>query len=84
MPQYAVEQYELHVVKYLVEAEDEAAAIKKVLDGGCPPVDNSQEFVELATEYGMNAEENSDIAEKLHEHHPCKYLIPSIRSVEEV
>jgi hypothetical protein len=33
MPTYEIEQYELHVQKYRVEADDEADAIAKLFQG---------------------------------------------------
>ena len=33
MPTYEIEQYELHTMKYRVEASNEAEAIKKLFDG---------------------------------------------------
>ena len=46
MPLFQIEQYEIHITKYRVEAKDEAEAIAKLLDGKADPIDNSLEFVE--------------------------------------
>lgn len=85
MPTYEVEQYELHITKYRVQAASEAQAIVKVLNGTALPVDNSQEYVEVADGYGMPVEDHPEFAEALRgQGVPVDAVIPSIRSVEEV
>jgi hypothetical protein len=85
MPTYEIEQYELHAMRYRVEATSEADAIAKVLSGMALPVDNSQEYVEVATDFGMPAEENRELAEALRGLGiQVDEVIPSIRSVEAI
>jgi len=86
MPTYEVEQYELHVMKYRVEAPSEAEAIAKVLQGEAEPVDQSQEFVEVAEDFGLPADEHRDLAQVLRALGVSvnDAVIPSIRSVEQV
>ena len=86
MPMYEIEQYELHTSKYRVEANSEAEAIVKLLDGEADLVDNSLEYIEVADDFGMPVDENRDLAEQLHELGvPIdEHVVPSIRSIEEV
>ena len=85
MPKFKIEQYELHAQGYEVEAANEAEAIKKVFDGEADALDNSLEYVEVAEDYGLPAENYPDLVTKLEqlgEH--VDELISSIRSVEQV
>ena len=86
MPTYEVEQYELHVMKYRVEAPSQAEAIAKVFHGEAEPVCQSQEFVEVADDFGLPAEECRDLAQALRALGVSvnDAVIPSIRSVEQV
>jgi type III secretion system FlhB-like substrate exporter len=85
MPTYEIEQYELHAMKYQVEAEDEAHAIAKLLNGEADPVDNSLDFIEVADDYGLPVDENRELAEQLRERGIAvgDDIIPSVRSIEE-
>ena len=65
MPMFEIEQYEIHVQTYTVEADSEAEAIVKLLDGLAEPVDNSQEYVELAEDHGLPVDEHPALAEAL-------------------
>ena len=83
MPTYEIEQYELHALKYRVEANSEAEAIAKVLNGTAMPVDNGLEYIEVAEDFGMPAEEYRDLTEALRDLGvSVDVVIPSIRSVE--
>lgn len=84
MPTFEIEQYELHTMKYRVEAHSEAEAIKKLLDGEADPVDNSLEYIEVADDFGMPVDENRELADELHELGvPVgEHVIPSIRSID--
>jgi hypothetical protein len=87
MPRYEVEQYELHVITYRVEADDEADAIAKLFLGEGDPVDKSLEFVEIADDCGMPVDENRDLADRLRDRGIVKgndAIIPSIRSIRPV
>ena len=86
MPTYEVEQYELHVMKYRVEAATEADAIAKMFQGEAEPVCQSQEFIEIAEDFGLPAEECRDLAEALRALGVSvdDAVIPSIRSIERV
>lgn len=86
MPAYEIEQYELHVTTYRVEADDPADAIVKVLDGEAVPVDDSHEYVEIAEERGLLVEDHPELAARLRALGvPVDdRLIPSIRGVSMV
>jgi hypothetical protein len=85
MPTYRVEQYELHATAYEVQASDEAEAIAKLLAGKAKPVEESQDFIEVADDYGLPADEYLELAEALRDRGiPIDEVIPSIRSIEEV
>ena len=83
MPQYEIEQYELHVMKYRVEAQSEAEAIAKLFKGNAEPVDDSLEYVEVCEDRGLPADEHRELAEQLRALGVTvdEAVIPSIRSV---
>lgn len=82
MPTYEIEQYELHAMRYRVEADNEADAIVKLLDGLAMPVDSGLDFIEVADDYGLPADEYRDLADALHKQGvPVDAVIPSIRSI---
>jgi hypothetical protein len=85
MPTYEIEQYELHTMKYRVEAASEAEAVAKVLGGTAMPVDDSQEYIEVATDHGLVADQHPELADALRDLGvSVDVVIPSIRSIEEV
>jgi hypothetical protein len=86
MPEYEIEQYELHVMKYRVQAESEAEAIVRLLDGEADAVDNGLEYIEVAEDFGLPVDEHRELAAQLTASGvPVgEHVIPSIRSVEQV
>ena len=85
MPTYEIEQYELHVQKYRIEAASEAEAIVKLFGGEAEPVDGSLEYVVVAEDLGVPADEYRDLAEALRDRGiSVDEVIPSIRSIMEV
>jgi len=86
MPKYEIEQYELHSVKYEVVADSEAEAITKVFDGLAIPVDDSQEYIEIAEDFGLPTDEYFELADELRALGVSvgEAVIPSIRSIEQV
>jgi len=85
MPTFQIEQYELHVIRYKVKARNEAEAIAKVLNDEAEPVDGSLEYVEVAEDFGMPADEDQHLARQLRKLGvQVDEVIPSIRSVERV
>lgn len=84
MPTYEIEQYELHAMTYRVEAVDEAEAIAKLFQGEAEPVEQSQDMIEVADEYGLPVEEHQELAKALRKRGiVVQKVIPSIRSIEE-
>lgn len=85
MPTFEIEQYELHAMKYRVEAADEAEAIAKLFAGEGEAVDDSQDFIEVADNYGLPVEEHPELAEALRKRGiTVENVIPSIRNIEAV
>ena len=86
MPTFEIEQYELHSIKYRVEAASEAEAIAKLFNGKSETVDQSQELIEVADAYGMAAKEHQELVRALRKlgMKGIRKIIPSIRGVEEV
>ena len=85
MPVFEIEQYELHTTKFRVEAENEVAAIVKLLDGEADAVDDSLEYIEVAADFGLPADEHQELAAELRELGvPVDEIIPSIRTVEQI
>lgn len=62
MPTYEIEQYEICLTKYRVEASSEAEAIAKLLDGEADAIDNSHKYVEIAEDCGLPADEHPELA----------------------
>lgn len=84
MPRYEIEQYELHTMKYGVEAADEAEAIMKLLAGEAESIDDTLELIEVADDYGMPVAENRKLAAALRALGiEIGSVIPSIRTIEE-
>ena len=65
MPKWEIEQYELHVQTYGVEAATEAEAIKRFFDGEAEPIDGSLVFIEVADDFGLPVDEFRDLADEL-------------------
>ena len=87
MPLYEIEQYELHTMKYQVEADSEADAIGRLLMGEGEPVDNSLEFVNIVDDLGMSLTEDQELASQLFDLgviHSGDEIIGSIRSIKQV
>jgi len=84
MPNYEIEQYELHAMKYRVEADSEGEAIARLFAGEAEPVELSRDFVEVADDYGLPAEEYRELAVALRNRGlRIGDVIPSIRSIQE-
>lgn len=83
MPRFKVEQYELHVASYEVEAKDRADAVYKVRHGAVDaPLD--VEFIETADRYGLVSWQHPELATTLAARMGVAVgkRIPSVRSVE--
>ena len=83
MPKFEIEQYELHTQVYRVEAENEAEAIKQVLDGEGDAVDGGLEYIEVCDERGMVLDQHQELVEALRllGTEIAYDYIPSIRSI---
>ena len=86
MPNFEIEQYELHSMKYRVEADSRAEAIKKLLHGEGQPVDDSLEYIGIAEDLGLPIAENLELADELQKIgvRVPEHVIPSIRSIRAV
>ena len=87
MPVFEIEQYELYVQGYLVEADSEADAIARFFQGEGNQERTSIEFAGMGNGYGMNLDDNRDLASRLFDLGIIKggdTIIPSIRSIREV
>jgi hypothetical protein len=65
MPTFEIKQYELHAMKYRVEAASEAEAIAKLFAGEAEPVEQSQDMIEVADDYGLPADGHRELADAL-------------------
>ena len=84
MPTSEIEQYEIHVQSFEVEANSEAEAIAKLFDGAAQAMDNSLAFVEVCEDRGLPAAEYRELADQLRSLDVLVNddVIPSIRSIE--
>ena len=84
MPTFEIEQYELHTMKYRIEAPSAAEAIKRLFDGDGEAVDNGLEYIEVAEEFGLPVEENRELADELRSLNVTvgEHVIASIRGIE--
>ena len=85
MAVFKIEQYELFIQRYQVEATNQAEAVAKLFAGEADPVDNSTEYIEVADNYGLPVDQNRDLAEQLPKLGVSvgDDIIGSIRSIEE-
>ena len=82
---YEIAQYELHTEKYRVKAASKAEAIAKLFDGEGELVGDSLEYVEVAEDFGLPADEYPDLAKALRQQNIwVDAVIPSICSIEKV
>lgn len=86
MPTFEIEQYELHAMKYRVEADNEAEAVAKLFNGEAEPVEQSQDYIEVAEDFGLPVDEYRELADELRTMgvQVGEAVIPSIRSIEQV
>ena len=87
MPTYAIEQFELYVQGYLVEADSEADAIARFFRGEGKQELTSIEYAGISNDCGLSLAERPDLASDLMDRGVIKgddTIVPSIRSVREV
>jgi hypothetical protein len=81
---FTIEQYEVWSQKRLVEAENAAEAVQKVLDGAGDMLDNELEYIETCESMGLPVAQNERLADHLKQLGVVVTdVIPSIRSIEE-
>jgi hypothetical protein len=84
MATYAIEQYELYVQGYLVEADSEADALERFFRGDGKQELTSMEYAGISNNCGLSLAERPDLASDLTDRGVIKgddTIIPSIRSV---
>ena len=86
MPRYEIEQYEIHLLRYGVDAPSEAHAIGRLLTGEGVPIDGSAEFIEVCQDRGLPVAKHSELADDLRELGIAiqREVIPSIRSIKKI
>ena len=82
MARFEIEQYELHVATYEIEARSAADAIRRLFDGDGDMFDGS-EYVGTCDAMGLSLEDTPELAEELRNFgvQVKGSLVPSIRSV---
>lgn len=83
MPFFKVEVYELYTNTFLVEANDKIEAIQKVNSGEGVVEDDSLDYVEVASSYGMDADTLGPMNKLPREIVDKSDIVCGIRSVEE-
>ncbi len=83
---YEIEQYELHSMKYRIEAATEAEAVARLFQGEAEPVCQGLQYVEVAEDYGLPVDEYPELVKALRKLGVWAgdAVIPSIRSIEQV
>jgi len=87
MPTYEIEQYEIYVQRYRIEATDEVHAITRLFGGEAKPVENSLEYVEVSHDNGLSPDEDWELAQALWDAGAITAIdlvIPSIRSIKQM
>ena len=86
MPSYEIEQYEIHAMRYRIDAPNEAEAIAKLLDGEAEPVEGSLEYIEICEDLGLPTDEYQEVTDELRalDVSVDEAIIPSIRSIMEI
>jgi hypothetical protein len=85
MPIFRIEQYELCMTRYEVEASSEAEAIAKLFNGDVGSGDDCHVYLETAEDFGLPVDEHQQLADDLRKLGvPIKEIIPSIRRIERI
>jgi hypothetical protein len=85
MATFEIEQYEVHTQTYHVEAVNEAEAIKNFFAGDGDAIDNGLDYIEVADNLGLPAEQHPQLADAVRAaNRTVTDVIPSIRRIEEV
>ena len=85
MSRFEVEQYELHVATYEVEALSAGEAIRRLFDGDGTPLDGS-EYIGTCEEVGLSLADDPELKEELRSLGVKlrDSIVPSIRSVRRI
>lgn len=85
LARFEIEQYELHVATYEIEARSAAEAIQKMFNGDGDAL-SGLEFIGTCNEVGIAATDASDLAAELRERgvEVTGAIIPSIRAVRQI
>ena len=85
MPRFLIEQYEICMTRYQVEASSEGEAVLNVFNGLAEPVDDVHEYIEVAEDRGLPADKHQQLANELRSlGEPINKIIPSIRTIERI
>ena len=85
MSRFEIEQYELHVATYAVEALSAADAIRRLLEGDGTAFDGS-EYIGTCEEVGLALADDPELAQELRRLGVKlrESMVPSIRSVRQI
>lgn len=78
MAEYIIEQYELHAQQWSVEADSEAEALEKFLEGDASMIEDGCDYVEVADEYGMKVTDQ-ELIRQLHERSVIAEIAPTVK-----
>lgn len=83
MTTFEIEQYEIHAQTYRVEADSEADAIVRLLDGDAEPVDDTLIYIEISEDLGLPVDEYRELTNQLRGLGvPVDgHVVPSIRAI---
>ncbi len=83
---YEIEQYELHTMKYRVEACSEAEAIQSLLEGEGDAVEGTLEYIEVDEDRGLPTDDHPDLSDELRSLGISVEggVIPSIRGIRQI
>ena len=86
MPRFGIEQYEIHTVRFEVDARNQADAIAKLFGGQATLIDDSDELIGICEDLGMPIALHQSLAKRLRKLGVAvgEDVIPSIRSVKKI
>lgn len=83
MAVFQIEQYELPTQTYVAEADNEAEAISKLLNGEGEPLDGTLEFIQITEDRGLRLSSLGELSDELRAGNipVCDGFVPSIRAI---